>query len=153
MARASHGNVKQAALFLDMKTSLRLFFLHQFAREFEHARFFSGRETAADQTQHVDMVEFKALRGVHGHELHGVAGFLLEIDRAAGLLEIIQVLDKFLEALCFALGLPFAHKLREAVEIFPVFRGDGGVNFQGLGEFIEQFGGGQASGFLPQFGN
>ena len=99
------------------------------------------------------MVEFKPLRGVHGHELHGVARFLLEVDRSAGLLEIIQVLDKFLEALRFALGLPFAHKLSEAVKIFSVFRRNGGVDLQGLGEFVEQFGRGQTAGLLSQFGN
>ena len=71
------------------------------------------------------MVEFEALRRVHGHQLHGVAGFLLQIDRSPGLLEIIQVFDKLLEALRFALRLPFAHKLREAVEIFPVLSRDG----------------------------
>jgi hypothetical protein len=81
------------------------------------------------------MVEFQSLRGVHGHELHRVTRFLLEIDRSAGLFEIIQVFDKFLEALRFAFGLPVTHKLSEAVEILPVFPGNGGVNLQDFGEF------------------
>ncbi len=137
MPRARHGHVKQAALFLNVKAALGLLFLHQFRGEFEHARFFSRRKTALHQAQDVDVVEFQPLRRVHGHELHRVAGFLLEVDRSAGLLEIIQVLDKFLEALRFALGLPLAHELREAVEIFAVFGSHGGADFEGLGQLVE----------------
>ena len=137
MPRARHGNVKQAALFLDVKAALRLLFLHQFRGEFEHAGFFSRRKTALHEAQDVDVIEFQALGRVHGHELHRVAGFLLEVDRSAGLIEIIQVLDKFLQALRFALGLPLAHELREAVEIFAVFAGSGRADFQSLGQLVE----------------
>ena len=83
------------------------------------------------------MIEFQALRRVHGHQLHGVAGFLFQIDRSAGLLEIVQILHKFLQALRLALRLPLAHELREPVEIFAVFGGDSGADFEGLGQFVE----------------
>ena len=83
------------------------------------------------------MIEFEALGGMHGHELHRVAHFLFEVDRTAGLLEVIQVLDKFLQALRFALGLPLAHELREAIEVFAVFAGRGRTDFECLGEIVE----------------
>ncbi len=130
VARAGHGHIKQAALLLDMKTPLGLLFLHQFAREFKHARPFSCRESALHQTQNVDVVEFESFRGMNGHQLHGVARFLLQIDRAAGLLEIVQVLDKFLELLRFAFRLPLAHKLGKPVEIFSVLRRHGRPDIQ-----------------------
>ena len=57
--------------------------------------------------------------------------------RAARLIEIVQVFDKFLEALGFALRLPLAHELREAVEIFAVFGSHGRADFQGPGELVE----------------
>src|SRR4029077_20441395 len=123
LPRARYGHVKQPPLFLNMKTtgSDGLLFLHQLYREFEHAGLFSRGKSALHEAQDVNVVEFETLGRVHGHELYRVSGFLLEIDRSAGLIEIIQVLDEFFEALRFTFGLPLTHELPEALEIFPVF--------------------------------
>ena len=77
------------------------------------------------------MRKLQALRTVHRHQLHRVArNIVFQAHRAARLVEIIQILQKFRQPLRIALRLPFHDKFRQPRYIFAILHRRAVANFQ-----------------------
>ena len=136
LARSGDGHVKQTALLLNMEVASRQFLFHQRFRKLEHRGARRHRKSAMSQPQNKHVLEFQPLRRMHGHQLDRVARILLQIDLPAGLHEVIEIFDKFRQARSFALGLPFANKLRQPPDVGPI----GGTNAERKFQpFFERF--------------
>ena len=93
-----------------------------------------------------DVRELKPFGAVDGHELDGVAGsFVVEADLAqAGLFEVVEVFEKFVERARFAFRLPRFEKFGELADVALGALGGEMRDFEPVGESAENFGGGAA---------
>ena len=86
-------------------------FFHERSGKFKDARALRLRELVFVHAQDEDMRKLESLGAVHGHQAHGVAGgIVFEADGAAGLFEIIEILDEFGELARVALVFPLFHE-------------------------------------------
>src|SRR5579863_4581783 len=131
--RPRQRHIKQPPLLLRVVIALRQLFLHQFQRKLEQRLAISRRKRPRIHSNHKHLRKFQPFRAMHRHQLHCISRHIvIQRNRSVGLLEIIQILQKFAKLPRFAFRFPFLHEFRQPLHVLPVLPAGALRNFQPL---------------------
>jgi hypothetical protein len=113
---------------------------HQLNWEFKKRRPVLYGERARIHAQNENLRKLQPFRPVYRHQLNRVSWcVIVECNRPARLLEIIEVLQEFRKLSRLAFRFPFLHEFRQPLNVFSVLSARAVGNLQPLRQVRENF--------------